>query len=89
MSSICAAAKFSSRCSIEDVPGIGSITGERASSHASAICAGVASCSRAIRSSGPPDSASLPVASGNQGMKPIRASSHAWSTSSQWRSVRL
>ena len=83
------AATFSSRCSTEDVPGIGSITGERASSHASAICAGVASCAWATLSSGPPGSASRPVASGNQGMNPIPASSHASSTSSEWRSVRL
>ena len=39
-SSISAAARFSSRCSIDDVPGIGSITGERASSQASAIWSG-------------------------------------------------
>jgi hypothetical protein len=48
------AATFSSRCSTDDVPGIGNITAERASSQASAICAGVASCSLAIRPSGPP-----------------------------------
>ena len=38
------AAQFSSRCSSELVPGIGSITGERARSQASAICAGEARC---------------------------------------------
>jgi hypothetical protein len=37
-----AAATFSSKCSIELVPGIGIITGLRRSSHASAICIGVA-----------------------------------------------
>jgi hypothetical protein len=35
-SSIAAAARFSSRCPTEDVPGMGSMTGERCSSHASA-----------------------------------------------------
>ena len=38
-----AAATFSSRCSTDEVPGIGSITGERASSQASATWPGVAS----------------------------------------------
>ena len=42
------AARFSRRCSIESVPGIGSITGERRSSQASAICAGVAPWRSAI-----------------------------------------
>lgn len=37
-----AAAAFSSRCSTDDVPGIGSMAGDRFSSHASAICGGVA-----------------------------------------------
>jgi hypothetical protein len=36
-----AACTFSSRCSIEDVPGIGSITGDRFNSQASATCLGV------------------------------------------------
>ena len=36
---------LSSRCATDDVPGIGSITGERRSSQASASCAGVAPCS--------------------------------------------
>ena len=35
VSSNAAAPRFSSRCAMEDVPGIGSITGERRSSHAS------------------------------------------------------
>ena len=47
-SSISAAATFSSRCATFDVPGIGSITGERFSSQASASCEGVASCRRAM-----------------------------------------
>ncbi len=33
---------FSSRCSIDEVPGIGSISGERCSNHASATCMGLA-----------------------------------------------
>ena len=49
-----AAAVFSSRCAIEDVPGIGSTTGDLRSSHASASWAGVASCSLAAASSTPP-----------------------------------
>ena len=40
--SIPAAATFSSKCATFDVPGIGSITGERFSNHASASCDGVA-----------------------------------------------
>jgi hypothetical protein len=40
VSSMSAAARFSLRCWIDSVPGIGSIAGDRRSSHASAICAG-------------------------------------------------
>ncbi len=39
-----AAATFSSRCATFDVPGIGSITGERCSSHTSESCETVAEC---------------------------------------------
>jgi hypothetical protein len=39
---ISAAATFSSRCATFDVPGIGNITGDRFSNHASASCDGVA-----------------------------------------------
>lgn len=42
------ASQLSSRCATELVPGMGSIIGERASSHASAICDGVARCRAAI-----------------------------------------
>src|ERR1700730_10733085 len=60
-----ATAKFSSRWAVEEVPGIGSMTGERCSSHASAICRGVAWWCSAIRPSGEPGSpASRPLASG-------------------------
>src|SRR5262249_34196256 len=48
-----AASAFSSRCSIERVPGMGSITGERARSHASATCVTASRaamrCTRATR----------------------------------------
>ena len=50
------------------VPGIGSITGERLSSQASASCEGVASCFCAEAASGPSCWDSSPVASGNHGM---------------------
>jgi hypothetical protein len=42
LSMISAAATFSSRCATFDVPGIGNITGDRFSNHASASCDGVA-----------------------------------------------
>ena len=80
---------FSSKWAIDDVPGIGSITGERCSSQASAIWDGVASWAAATRSSRPPGLARSPVASGNHGMKPMPARSHASSTSSCSRSARL
>ena len=67
-----AAATFSSRWATEPVPGIGSITGERCSSHASATCAGVAPCALGERRpAAPPGSARSPAASGNHGMKPM------------------
>ena len=61
---------------------MGSITGERRSSHASATCDGAAPRRFAASASGPPGSASLPTASGNQGMKPIPSRS-------QWSSTPL
>ena len=45
------APRFSSRWASEEVPGIGSMVGERCSSHESAICPGVASWRSAIRAS--------------------------------------
>jgi hypothetical protein len=45
-------ARFSSRCAIEEVPGIGSMAGERCSSQASAIWLGVTPWLWAIRTSG-------------------------------------
>ena len=64
-----AAAMFCSRCSIEEVPGMGSIMGDRRRSQASAICVGLALCACAIRLSTSP--ATLPAPSGNQGIKAI------------------
>ena len=66
-----AAATFSSRCLTLPVPGMGSITGLRFSTQASAICAGVALCFLAMPSSSEPGLARSPAASGNQGMNPI------------------
>ncbi|SLH62986.1 Uncharacterised protein [Mycobacteroides abscessus subsp. abscessus] len=66
---ICAAAVFSSTCATDDVPGIGSITGDRRSSQARASWAGVAPWRVAMASRGPPGRASSPVAMGNHGMK--------------------
>ena len=63
-----AAARFSSRWAIREVPGIGTITGERASSHASATWPLVAPCAAATASSGARLSPALPAASGNHGM---------------------
>src|SRR5713226_2835159 len=64
-----AAATFCSRCSIEEVPGMGSIMGYRLRSQASAICVGLARRACAIRLSTSP--ATLPAPSGNQGIKAI------------------
>ena len=44
-----AVATFSSRCSTLEVPGIGNMTGDRASSHARATCDGLACRRAAIR----------------------------------------
>src|SRR3979411_1428855 len=52
-----AASTFSSRCSIDEVPGIGSIIGERFSNQASATCLGVLLLAFAIFSSHLPDTA--------------------------------
>ena len=49
---ISAAATFSSRCATFDVPGIGNITGDRFSNHASASCPADAWWSAAMRCSG-------------------------------------
>ena len=64
-----AAAVFSSRCFTEPVPGIGSMTGERCSSHASASWLTVAPCFFAAVSRTPPGLARSPAAIGNHGMK--------------------
>ena len=62
-------ARFSSKCAIEEVPGIGSMAGERCSSQASAIWPGVAPWLWAIRASGEFALASLPAASWYQGRR--------------------
>ena len=59
---------MSSRCATLDVPGIGSITGERRRSQARASWDGVAPNRPAISAKGPPSLESAPVARGNQGM---------------------
>src|ERR1700686_2145511 len=84
-----AAATFSSRCSTLDVPGIGSITGDRASSHARATWDGVAFNRVAIRLIGLSEPETRPAASGNHGIKPIFSFSQYSKTSSDPRSVTL
>src|SRR5262249_45435325 len=64
-----AARTFSSRCSIEEVPGMGNVTGDRFSSQARAICFGVLRWFCAILSSSIPPT--LPDPSGNHGMNAI------------------
>jgi len=59
-------ARFSSRCAIDEVPGIGSMAGERCSSQASAIWLGVATWLWAIRASGEFGLANLPAATGTR-----------------------
>ena len=59
-SSSSAASMFSSRCADELVPGIGSITGERASSHARATWPASRRGCAAISATSPPASASCP-----------------------------
>ena len=69
-----AARRFSSRCATLDVPGIGSITDDRCSSHASATAGAVTPNRWAASATGPPGSASRPDAIGNQGRKPMPCS---------------
>ena len=75
VSSTDAAPQFSSRWATDLVPGIGSMTGDRCSSHARATWDGVAPTVAATASTGPPGRASPPDAIGNQGMKPIERAS--------------
>src|SRR6266849_4451820 len=84
-----AAATFSSRCSTLEVPGIGSMTGDRASSHARATWEGVAFHRAAIRLIGLLEPETRPAASGNHGIKPIFSLSQYSRTSSDPRSVTL
>ena len=82
-------ATFSSRCGTEAVPGIGTTTGDRARSQASAIWAGVTPRASATRPRLPPGLASSPTASGYQGKKAMPSRSHSSSTPSDERSARL
>ncbi len=68
---IAAAPTFSSRCATLPVPGIGSMTGLRFKSQASAIWPGLALCLCAIASNAEPGRADAPASSGAQGMKPM------------------
>ena len=87
LSSSCAASRFSSKWAIELVPGIGRITGERASSHAIATCTWLACGARDL---GPaPRRARAPTSIGAQGRNASPCSSHAASTSSELRSAKL
>lgn len=85
LSSMPAAATFSSRCSSRDVPGIGATTGERCSNHASATWLTVAPVSPATASS----AARSRRGSGNHGMKAIPSRVQYSSTSSCSVSARL
>ena len=80
---------FSSRWATWLVPGIGSMTGERWSSHARATAPGVTPWCSAAVASGPPGFARSPEANGNHGMNPISWASQWSSTSSLWRLARL
>src|SRR5579864_1711094 len=82
-----AAATFCSRCSTEDVPGIGNMIGDRRNSQARAMCVGLALCAFAIRLRTSP--ATLPAPSGNQGMKAIRLRWQYSTTKSHSRSAKL
>lgn len=68
---------------------MGSITGERFSNQANASCDGVASCSAAMRCSGPSGAASGPAANGNHGMKAMPCRVAASSSGSARRAVTL
>src|SRR5260370_15875403 len=78
-----AAATFSSRCLTLEVPGIGSMTGDRASSHARATRDGVAFHRAAIRLIGLSEPETRSAASGNHGIKPIFSFSQYSPTSSE------
>ena len=89
VSSSPAAATSSSRCSIEFVPGIGTIAGERCSSQASEICAAVAPWALATGSHGPEVSATRPAARGYHGMYASPSRSHRSTSASSSRSATL
>ena len=83
-----AAHKFSSRCSIDWVPGIGSIARERCSTQANATCTGVTPCRSAIRPIFD-ERTPRPPPSGYQGRKAMPMRSQACRTSSLARLRRL
>src|SRR6184192_4769475 len=67
---IAAAATFSSRCAIDDVPGIGNITGDRSRSQASATWTTLAPRALAALSSALSGFNPLPPPIGNHGINP-------------------
>ena len=62
---------FSSKWATEEVPGMGSITGDFRSNQASATCAGRTPSLLATIAKAPPGFARLPVARGYHGIKPM------------------
>jgi hypothetical protein len=85
LSSMAAAATFSSRWVTDDVPGIGTITGERCNSQARASCDGVTPCRSAAEASA--DTSPLPT--GAHGMKASPRWVQASRTGSASRAVAL
>ena len=88
LSSSAAAATFSSRWTTDPVPGIGSIWGERARSHAIATCTGLTPCRAATACTASPSPGCCPP-TGAHGMNAMPRSSQRASTSSELRSVGL
>ena len=74
--------QFSSTCSGRLVPGMGRTTGERARSHASAICAGVARWRSAAAATALPGVVCAPTPSGKNGMNAMPRAVHMSSTRS-------
>ena len=82
-------AQFSSRCAIDEVPGIGSIAVLRCRSHARETWAGVAPRALATWATAESGPARTPAATGKYGMNPIPSASHRSSTGSLERWVTL
>ena len=83
------AAQFSSRCETFEVPGMGSITGDRRNNHARATWAGLAPTASATLASAPRRAANVPSAMGDHGMNPMPSPSQCSRTSSDRRLARL